>query len=133
MTASASYGPENAALEFSKRNGSIYDALDCICLVQVYQNTSYRRCWSILCTLTSLALRAINASIMSDFQEVTYDNSLEGDMTVPVQQTTDDDDELSTLDEPVRVTFVSFCIRDLVRICHCETPGRLSELNDLVS
>lgn len=43
---------------------------------------------------------------MSDFQEVTYDNSLEGDIAVPVQAPATDDDELSTLDEPVRVTFM---------------------------
>lgn len=48
---------------------------------------------------------------MSDFQEVTYENSLEGDIAAPIQQSVEEDDGLSTLDEPVRVTFVSvFCV-----------------------
>ncbi|XP_039265101.2 protein YIPF6-like [Styela clava] len=43
---------------------------------------------------------------MSDFQEISYDNPVDGDISVPIQQPEDDLDELSTLDEPVRVTFM---------------------------
>lgn len=56
---------------------------------------------------------------MSDFQEVAYDNSLEGDISVPVQVSPTDDDELSTLDEPVRVTFVSFYFLEISVLLLC--------------
>lgn len=44
--------------------------------------------------------------MMSDFQEINYDNPVEGEIAVPIQQQPEDLDELSTLDEPVRVTFM---------------------------
>ena len=45
---------------------------------------------------------------MADFQDVNYSSPLEGDMMDNLNQQEDiDDDELSTLDEPVKDTFVS--------------------------
>lgn len=45
---------------------------------------------------------------MSDFQEVTYENPVEGQIRVPETfQPQENEDELSTLDEPIRLTFVS--------------------------
>lgn len=43
---------------------------------------------------------------MSDFQEISYDHPVEGEIAVPTQAPAEDQDELSTLDEPVRVTFL---------------------------
>ena len=44
---------------------------------------------------------------MADFQDVSYSSPLEGNIVDSLTQEEDDEDELSTIDEPVKVTFVS--------------------------
>ena len=62
-------------------------------------------------TLTILEFcRTVLQLNMAEFQEVSYNLSLEGDMLDNINAQEDDNDEddaLSTLDEPVKDTFVS--------------------------
>ena len=62
---------------------------------------------------------------MTEFQEVSYNAPLEGDIADTLQAAEEDDgDELSTLDEPVKDTFVSSLVIALqpnyfvLEICH---------------